>query len=127
MKARNRTLTDVSLAQALAREALGSDRGYQDALKTPLAEATDPLYRDVIKLRNALTPPQRRVLAAFARQGFIDGVSTILGILDGSSGLDRQGSVDLDLTLRGGKKKLNGSLQDLFLEAIERSERKARR
>jgi hypothetical protein len=35
--------------------------------------------------------------------------------------------VDLDLTLRGGKKKLNGDLQDSFLEAIELSERSAGR
>jgi hypothetical protein len=123
--AKKRTLTDVSLAKTLAVEALGSKSGYQDALKTPLAEATDPLYRDVIKLHNSLTPRQRRVLGAFARLGFIDGVSTVLGILDGSSGLGSHGSVDLDLTLRGGKKRLNGSLQDLFLEAIELSERSA--
>jgi hypothetical protein len=121
--ARKRTLTDVSLAKTLAAEALGSDSGYQDALNTPLAEATDPLYRDVITLHDSLTPPQRKVLAAFARQGFIDGVSTVLGILDGSSQLGRHGFVDLDLTLRGVRKKLNGSLQDSFLEAIELTER----
>lgn len=122
---KKRTLTDVSLAKSLAVEALATDRDYRDSLKTPLAETTDPLYRDVIKLHNSLTPRQRKVLAAFARQGFIDGVSTVLGILDGSSGLDSYGSVDFELTLRGRKKKLNGDLQDYFLEAIERSERSA--
>ena len=121
--AKKRTLTDVSMARSLAVEALETDRDYRDSLKTPLAEATDPLYRDVITLHNALTPRQRKVLAAFARQGFIDGVSTVLGILDGSSGLRSHGSVDFELTLRGRKKKLNGDLQDYFLEAIERSER----
>ena len=125
--AKKRTLTEISLAKTLAVEALGSDSGYQDALKTPLAEATDPLYRDVITLHNSLTPRQRKVLAAFARQGFIDGVSTVLGILDGSSQLGSHGFVALDLTHRGGKKKLNGYLQDSFLEAIELSERSAGR
>ena len=120
--AKKRTLTGVSLAKSLAVEALAADRGYQDALKTPLADASDPLYRDVITLHNSLTPQQRKVLAAFARQGFIDGVSTVLGILDGTSGLDSYGFVDVELTLRGGKKKLNGDLQDYFLEAIELSE-----
>jgi hypothetical protein len=43
--------------------------------------------------------------------------------VDGSSPLGSVGSVDLDLTLRGGKKKLNGSLQGSFLEAIELKER----
>jgi len=56
---------------------------------------------------------------AVEAQGFIDGVSTVLGILDGSSQLGRHGFVDLDLKLRGGKKPLNGSLQDLFLETVE--------
>jgi hypothetical protein len=121
--AKKRTLTDVSVARSLAAEAIATDRDYLDALKTPLAETTDPLYRDVIKLHNSLTPHQRKVLAAFARQGFIDGVSTALGVLDGSSGLGRHGAVDFALTLPGGKKKLNGNLQDYFLEAIERSER----
>jgi hypothetical protein len=54
-------------------------------------------------------------------------VSTVLGILDGSSQLGSHGFVDLDLTLRGGRKKLNGCLQDSFLEAIELSERSAGR
>ena len=120
--AKKRTLTDVRLAKALAVEALESHSSYRTMLKTPLAETTDPLYRDVIALHNSLTPRQRRVLAAFARQGFIDGVSTVLGILDGSSPLRSHGFVDLDLTLRGGKKPLSGDLQDFFLEAIELSE-----
>lgn len=124
---KKRMLTDVSLAKSLAVEALETDRDYRDSLKTPLAETTDPLYRDVIALHNSLTPRQRKVLAAFARQGFIDGVSTVLGILDGSSGLGSFGSVDLHLTVRGGKKKLNGDLQDYFLETIELSERPPRR
>ena len=125
--AKKGTLTGVSLARSLAVEALATDRDYLNALKTPLAEAADPLYRDVIRLHNSLTPRQRKVLAAFARQGFIDGVSTVLGVLDGSSGLDSHGFVQVELTHRGGKKKLNGDLQDYFLEAIELSERAARR
>jgi hypothetical protein len=67
-----------------------------------------------------MTPRQRKVLADFGRQGFIDGVSTVMGILDGSSGLRGYGSVDFELTLRRGKKQLNGDLQDYFLGAIER-------
>jgi hypothetical protein len=121
--AKKRTLTDVSLAKSLAAEALETANDYREVLKTPLAETTDPLYRDVITLHNSLTPRQRKVLAAFARQGFIDGVSTVLGVLDGSSELRNHGSVDLELTVSGAKKKINGSLQDYFLEAIELSER----
>ena len=125
--ARKRTLTDVTIAKSLAVEAIEAGNDYRDALKTPLAEATDPLYRDVIRLHNSLPPRQRKVLADFARQGFIDGVSTVLGILDGTSALRRNGPVDLQLTVHREKTKLNGSLQDYFLEAIERSERSAAR
>jgi hypothetical protein len=59
MKARKRTLTDVSLAKSLAVDALATDRDYRDTLKTPLADATDPLYHDVITLYNSLTPRHR--------------------------------------------------------------------
>jgi hypothetical protein len=110
------------MARSLAREAIGSEIDYRDALKTPLEETTDPLYREVIALHNSLPPRQQKVLARLARQGFIDGVSTVLGILDGASGLSGYGSVDFELTLRGTKKKLNGGIQDYFLEAIELSE-----
>jgi hypothetical protein len=125
--AKKRTLTGISIAKSLAAEALESDTDYRDALKTPLAEATDPLYRSVITLHNSLTTRQRRALVAFARQGFTDGVSTVLGILDGTTQLRGHGFADLALTLRGGKKKINGDLQDYFLEAIELSERGPRR
>jgi len=117
-----RALTEASMARSLAREAIGSEIDYRDALKTPLEETTDPLYREVIALHNSLLPRQQKVLARLARQGFIDGVSTVLGILDGASGLSGYGSVDFELTLRGTKKKLNGGIQDYFLEAIELSE-----
>ena len=121
--AKKRSLTDMTLAKSLFREADRAGVDYHEALKTPLAETTDPLYREVIALHNALTARQQKALVGFARQAFIDGVSTVLGVLDGTTQADRQGFWDLNLTHGARKKKLNGYLQDYFLEAVELSAR----
>lgn len=67
------------------------------------------LYRD-------LSPAQREALLGFCRQVMADTVSHVLGILDGSSYVP--GRPLFTLNSDDGQ-RLDGDLQDLFLEAAE--------
>ena len=61
----------------------------------------------------------RAVLFEIMRQVTVDTVSNLFGILDGASALEGPRE-DFVLTSQPDNRKLNGNLQDLFLEAEER-------
>src|SRR5687768_5759065 len=105
-------MTDEEMSTVFAYELVDeASRDYAAALRTPLEDVTDPMYRDVIELHNRLNPRQRAVLVKFARQAFIDGVSTALGVLDGTTPLGKHGFLTLELKRKGRAGKLIGDLQ----------------
>jgi hypothetical protein len=120
-------MKDEEMAAAFLELVDEAGRDYATALRTPLAEATDPLYRKAIALHESLTPQERAALVAFARQAFIDGISTVLGVLDGTTPLGKHGFQTLELKRKGRASKVNGDLQDYFLAAIEEAPKKRRR
>ena len=81
--------------------------------------ASDPYWKRSLTLHGSLSEADRVVLFEIMRQVRVDTVSEIFGILDGSSPLDgpRENFV---LVSQSDNRKLNGNLQDLFLEAEER-------
>ena len=93
---------------------------YKDLFaSTPIDSASDPYWKRALALHAALTPEQRAVLFEIMRQTMVDTVSNVFAILDGVSSLDgsRESFV---LNSKTDPQKINGNLQDLFLEIEER-------
>ncbi len=86
---------------------------------TSIESATDPYWRRVLGLYRSMNAEQQTILLEAMRQVRVDTVSEIFGILDGSSALEGPRE-DFSLTTTSDRQKINGSLQDLFLEADER-------
>ncbi len=108
----------IQFYQAAVEDAV---RQYRSFFRAPLAEITDPLWRDLVSWAASLPAEKRELLIRFGRQAATDGVSTILGVLDGSTFLPNQSA---DFTLHFGNQSvpLSGTLQDSFLEAAETAE-----
>lgn len=123
-----RSMTDREFAALLLEHVVGDAvRFYREQITTELVREggvlpPDPLWREVAILARSLTPAQRSIVIAFARQASIDAVSCILGVIDGTSFIP--GAVeDFVLTYGDGERlTLSGDLQDCFLEAVELSE-----
>jgi hypothetical protein len=81
--------------------------------------ASDAYWRRALALHRSLRDADRAVLFEIMRQVRVDTVSELLGILDGSSALEGPRE-DFVLTSQPDDRKLNGNLQDLFLEVEER-------
>lgn len=92
---------------------------YQDLFNnTKVEQATDFYWKKALKLYLNLSPEDKTVFFKILKQVEIDTVSNVLGVLDGSTSLE---GIDGELVLMSedGNKKINGELQDLFLEIAE--------
>lgn len=86
---------------------------------TTLDGASDVYWKRALVLYRSLSYADRTILFEIMRQVRIDTVSELFGILDGVSTLEGPRE-DFVLTSQSDNQKLNGNLQDLFLEAEER-------
>lgn len=95
---------------------------YKEAL-TETGPVTDPYWRRLLTLYRGLPARQRKVVLEIMRQVQVDTVSELFGIFDGTSPLAGR-SENFELLHKKGKSRvrLNGDLQDLFLEKIQRLE-----
>lgn len=100
---------------------------YKETLSDP-GPVTDPYWKRLLTLYRGLPPRQRKVVLEIMRQVQVDTVSELFGIFDGTSALAGR-SEDFELFHKKGQKRvrLNGDLQDLFLEKIERLEKPGKR
>jgi hypothetical protein len=111
-------MSPAELVQALLQEVVeGNTREYSKMLSTSASTARDPTWKQILTARESMDPAQRGALDVLVKQVVVDTVSTILGILDGPTVLPRFRG-PFTLTYESGA-KLNGDLQDLFLEATE--------
>jgi hypothetical protein len=93
---------------------------YKDLFaSTSKDSASDPYWKRALGLHAALTPEQRAVLFEIMRQTMVDTVSNVFAILDGVSSMDGS-KEDFVLASKTDPQKINGNLQDLFLEIEER-------
>ncbi len=92
---------------------------YKDLFETTEVEqASDPYWKEALCLFKKLSNEDREILFKIIRQVSIDTISNLFAILDGVSCLEDQEG-DFSLTLDDKPEKLNGDLQDIFLEIEE--------
>lgn len=92
---------------------------YRELLtSTQREQARDPYWRSLQGLHGRLSPADRDVLYALMRQVTVDAISSLFAIIDGSARMDGQ-TEDLQLVTATSRARLDGSLQDLFLELVE--------
>lgn len=92
---------------------------YETSLNDTRA-ATDPTWKNFKSIYASLNAAQQKAVLAFIRLVQVDTVSSMLGVLDGSSYLSDHDE-QFTLTTSQGE-ELNGDLQEIFLEIEERNE-----
>lgn len=93
---------------------------YKDLFGSTLPEAANDAYwKRALTLYHSLDEREQKVLFEIMRQVAVDTVSNLFGVLDGTTPLDNSDEEFL-LTSEADGQRLNGNLQDLFLEAEER-------
>jgi hypothetical protein len=101
------------------QSAIDENVGTYARLFVSTETATDEYWIAARRLFDSLSSADRQVVLSIMRQVAIDTVSTMFGLFDGTSAI--QGQFEkFDLTHKG--TKLNGDLQDLFIEAVEEAE-----
>jgi len=91
--------------------------------KTKIENVTDKYWKNLIVFYNKLSESEKKFLLEIIRQIIVDTASNFFSILDGNSFL--QGQPDnLFLSFEKHQEmKLNGNLQDIFLEFDEETYR----
>jgi hypothetical protein len=110
-------MTTQEFVSCLRREVLEANlRTYRNSLESSLsgAEVRDAYWRQTTELYRSLSEEDRRRLIAVIRQVVVDTLSNVLGILDGSTLLEKHRDY-FHLTYGDQPHELNGELQDLFL------------
>ncbi len=88
---------------------------YKDLFESADARVTDAYWKRALVLYRSLDEASRLVFFEVLRQVSVDTVSSIFGVLDGTSTLETQRE-EFVLASSPEMQKLNGELQDLFLE-----------
>ena len=92
---------------------------YKDLFESTTPEtAHDPYWKRALTLYRSLNETDRAVLFEIMRRVTVDTVSNLFAILDGVSSLEGLRE-EFVLTSRSDNMRLNGNLQDVFLEAEE--------
>ena len=90
---------------------------YKDVLETTdLKDVTDKYWKKSLALYKSLTPDNREKMLKFAELVMIDTISSIFGVLDGSSSLQEE-SFECNVSINGASTE--NELQDTFLAYVE--------
>jgi len=92
---------------------------YKDIFtSTDPQTATDPHWKPALTLYGKLDSEDKNVMFDIVRQVMVDTISNVFAVLDGVSQLDGQ-VCEFSLTSNSGSQRINGELQDRFLELEE--------
>lgn len=83
---------------------------------TTISSKTNEYWKNALSLYHSLDGAEKEVFLTVVKQVMIDSVSSVLGILDGSSSLNG-GNLNFDVKIDG--KSTDDMLQDAFLRFIE--------
>jgi hypothetical protein len=114
-------MTPTELVQAIKTEIVDTNLAiYRDLFRTTdRGDAIDPYWARTLATFDRMEADDQDVLFEIIRQVAIDTVSNVLGVLDGLSSLP---GVEEGFHLaaeRDTAARLNGSLQDEFLQLVE--------
>ena len=111
-------MTAEDFVQSIIKEVLNANQSiYKNILQeTSLDDVSDLYWKDLLDFYNKISNNQKELLLKVIRQVTVDTLSNFFGILDGVTLIEDQGG-DFDLIYSG--TKLNGELQDIFLEKEE--------
>lgn len=84
--------------------------------KSNVKKATDPYGKQALQLYSNLDDADREILFKIMRQVMVDTISNVFAVLDGVTRLPQQ---DGTLTVQLSGQRLEGALQDQFLEMEE--------
>ncbi|WP_146114561.1 hypothetical protein [Pseudomonas sp. MYb185] len=104
-----------TLCKALLKDVCDDNLSfYRSMLATQdLATVKDDKWRTIIGLARELEPHQQEIFLSFARLAAVDAISTLCGVIDGSTQVGGQ-FVAFSLTDESGTEH-SGSMQDNFL------------
>jgi hypothetical protein len=92
---------------------------YRDLFEmTEVEQASDLYWKEALALFNKLSNEDKETLFKIMRQISVDTISNFFAVLDGVNCLEDQEG-DFSLKLDNKPEKLNGDLQDIFLEIEE--------
>jgi hypothetical protein len=83
-------------------------------------QVSDPYWQEALSLYKNLSAGEKETLLRIMRQVSVDTISNIFALLDGASYLEGQDGL-FRLTMENKQEKINGDLQDIFLEIEEDS------
>lgn len=83
---------------------------------TEITEKTIDYWKDALELYNSFNYKQKNVFMNIIKQTMIDTISSLFGILDGSSTLSG-GNMEFDIKING--IGTEDEMQDTFLEIVE--------
>lgn len=112
-------MTPQEFVLCIRREVLEQNLvAYRQNLERPALITTgrDTQWPRMAELYQSLTEEQRRQFVEGVRQVMVDTLSNVLGILDGSTLLEKHRDY-FHLTYGDDPQAINGELQDLFLSS----------
>ncbi|MCM1162535.1 MAG: hypothetical protein NC412_15125 [Roseburia sp.] len=86
---------------------------------TEITEKTIDYWKDALELYNSFNYNQKNIFMNVIKQTMIDTISSVFGILDGSSTLSG-GNMEFDVKING--ISTEDEMQDIFLEIVEEKE-----
>jgi putative transposase len=106
----------VELYESIVNDNL---RLYQDLFNnTDTSTVKDQYWKEAIGFYRSLSDEDKVVFFKVVKQVEIDTISNVLGVLDGVVSMSGFND-EIDVMLRKNQEKINGDLQDLFLEYDE--------
>jgi hypothetical protein len=109
----------TDLVNCIRREVLEQNMSHYDRLHSLQASAVrDGRWQRIAASYSKMDTEQRLAIRLTIEQAMIDAISNILGILDGSSILEKHRDY-FTLTYGESKSQLNGELQERFLASLE--------
>lgn len=108
-------MRSLKLVQLLRKTVIEENLAtYQNLLSTT-KEAHDPVWKGILPIYNNLNEDQKEAFIKFLRIVEVNTLSHVLGILDGTSSY-AEINENLILISDQNDEKINGDLQDIFLE-----------